>query len=83
MKTLGNIYGNRSKYITRRVQLIEMLNWESVSIPSRLSSCLSTNSHVGVNPHGNAENVNLLLNNSYLEPQAVKPQRHRGDNDLE
>jgi hypothetical protein len=27
--------------------------------------------------------VKLLLNNSHLKPQAVKPQRRRGDDDLE
>jgi hypothetical protein len=41
------------------------------------------NSHVGVNPHGSAEKMKLLLNSSHLELQAVKPQHHRGDDDLE
>jgi hypothetical protein len=31
---------------------------------------------------GSAEKVKLLLNSSHLEPQAVKPQRHRRDEDL-
>jgi hypothetical protein len=79
METLGNIYGNRSRHVTRRVKLTETLNWESLFIPS----WLSTNSSVGVNPHGSAEKVKLLLNSSHLEPQAVKQQRHRGDDDLE
>jgi hypothetical protein len=83
METLDTIYGNGSRYITRRVKLTETLNWESLFIPSRLSICESTNSPVGVNPHGRAEKVKLLLNSSHLEPQAVKPQRHRGDDDLE
>jgi hypothetical protein len=43
----------------------------------------STNSSVGVNPHGSAEKVKLLLNNSHLEPQAVKPPCHNGDDDSE
>jgi hypothetical protein len=68
MENLGNIYGNRSRHVTRRVKLTETLNWESLFIPSRLSSCRSTNSLVGVNPHGSAEKVKLLLNNSHLEP---------------
>jgi hypothetical protein len=39
---------------------------------------------LGVNPHGSTEKVKkLLLNGSHLEPQVVKPQRHRGDDDLE
>jgi hypothetical protein len=38
---------------------------------------------VGLNSHGSAEKVKLLLNSSHLESQAVKPQRHRGDDDLE
>jgi hypothetical protein len=83
MKTLGNIYGNGSRYVTRRVKLTETLNWESLFISSRLSSYRSTNMPVGVNPHGSAEKVKLLLNNSHLEPQAVKPPCHRGDDDPE
>jgi hypothetical protein len=83
MKTLGNIYGNGSKHVTRRVKLTETLNWESLFIPSRLSSCRSTNSPVGVNPRRSAEKVKLLLNSSHLEPQAVKPPRHHGDDDSE
>jgi hypothetical protein len=83
METLGNIYGNRSRHVTRRVKLTETLNWESLFILSWLSSCQSTNSPVGVNPHGSAENVKLLLNSSHLEPQAVKPPRHHGDDDSE
>jgi hypothetical protein len=67
----------------RMVKLTETLNWESLFIPSRLSSCWSTNSPVGVNPHVSAEKVKLLLNSSNLEPHAVKPQLHRGDDDLE
>jgi hypothetical protein len=76
-------YGNGSRHVTRRVKLIETLNWESLFIPSRLSSCQSMNSPVGVNLHGSMEKVKLLLNGSHLEPQAVKLQRHRGDDDLE
>jgi hypothetical protein len=83
MKTLGNIYGNGSSHVTRRVKLTETLNWESLFIPSWLSNCRSTNSSVGVNPHESAEKVKLLLNSRHLEPQAVKPQCHHGDNDLE
>jgi hypothetical protein len=83
METLGNIYGNGPRHVTRKIKLIETLNWESLFILSRLSSCRSTNSHVGVNPHGSAEKVKLLLNSGHLEPQAVKPQRHHGDDDLE
>jgi hypothetical protein len=83
METLGNRYGNRSRYVIRRVKLTETLNWESLFIPSWLSSYRSTNSSVGVNPHGSAEKVKLLLNSSHLEPQAVKPLRHRGDDDSE
>jgi hypothetical protein len=83
MKTLGNIYGNGSRHVTRRVKLMETLNWESLFILSRLSSCRSTNSPVGVNLHGSAEKVKLLLNSSHLEPQAMKPPCHRGDDDSE
>jgi hypothetical protein len=38
---------------------------------------------MGVNPRGSAEKVKLLLNGSHLEPQAVKPPRHHGDDDSE
>jgi hypothetical protein len=65
------------------VKLTEMLNWESLFILSRLSSCRSTNSLVGVNSHRSTEKVKLLLNNSHVEPQAVKPPRHREDDDSE
>jgi hypothetical protein len=83
MEILDNIYGNGYRHITQRVRLTEVLNWESLFIPSRLSSYRSTNSPVGVNPHGSAEKVKLLPNNSHLEPRAVKPQRPRGNDDLE
>jgi hypothetical protein len=83
METLDNIYGNRSRHVTRRVKLTETLNWESFFIPSWLSSCRSTNSPVGVNPHGSVEKVKPLLNSSHLEPQAVKPPHHRWDDDSE
>jgi hypothetical protein len=83
MKTLNNIYENESRHITRMVKLTETISWERLFILSYLSSCQSTNSSVGVNPHESAEKVNLLVNNSHLEPQAVKPQRHREGDDLE
>jgi hypothetical protein len=83
METLGNIYRNGSRHVTRRVKLTETLNSESFFIPSRLNSYRSTNSPVGVNPHGRNEKVKLLLNNSHLEPHAVKIPRHRGDDDSE
>jgi hypothetical protein len=60
-----------------------MFNWESLFIPSWLSSCQSMNSSVGVNPLGSMEKVKLLLNGSHLEPQAVRLQRPHGDDNLE
>jgi hypothetical protein len=51
METLGNIYGNGSRHVTQRVKLTATLNWESLFIPPWLSSCRSTNSPVGMNPH--------------------------------
>jgi hypothetical protein len=83
METLGNIYGNGSRHVTRRVKLTEILNWESLLIPSWLSSCRSMNSSVGVNPHGSIKKVKMLLNDSHLEPQVVRPPHHRGDDDIE
>jgi hypothetical protein len=83
MEILDNIHENVSRHVTQRVKLTEMINWESLFISSRLSSCRSMNSPVGVNQHGSAENVKLLLNNSHLEPQDVKTQHHRRDDDLE
>jgi hypothetical protein len=82
-ENLGQHIRNRSRHVTRKVKLTETLNSESLFIPSRLSSCRSMNSPVGVNPHVSAEKVKLLLNSSYLEPQAVKPPHHRGDDDSE
>jgi hypothetical protein len=73
MEILGNIYGNGFRHVTQRVKLTDMLNWENLFIPSRLSSCQSMNSSVGVNPHGSAEKVKLL-NSSHLEPQMLKHQ---------
>jgi hypothetical protein len=83
MEILGNIYGNGSRHVTWRVKLTEMLNWESLFIPSQWSSYRSMNSPVGVNPHGSAEKVKLLLNSNHLKPQAVKPVRHHEDDDSE
>jgi hypothetical protein len=61
-----------------------MLSWESLFALSQLSTRQSTKSSVGVNPHGRSmEKMKQLLNDSYLEPQAVRPQRHHGDDDLE
>jgi hypothetical protein len=83
MKTLGNIYWNRFRHVIRMVKLIKTVNWESLFIPSRLSRYRSTNSPMGVNSHGSVKKVKLLLNDSHPEPQAVKPQHHRGYVDLE
>jgi hypothetical protein len=61
-----------------------MLCWESLFILSWLSTRRYTKSYVGVNPQErSAEKVKLLLNGSHLEPQAVRPQHHCGDDDLE
>jgi hypothetical protein len=44
----------------------------------------SMKSSVGVNPQGRSmEKVELLLNSSHLEPQAVRLQHHHGDDDME
>jgi hypothetical protein len=60
-----------------------MLNWESLFTPSRLSMRRSTKSSMGVNAQGRStEKVKLLLNDSHLEPQALRPQRYRGDDNL-
>jgi hypothetical protein len=62
----------------------EMLNWQSLFIPSWLSMRWSTKSSVRVNPQGRSmEKVKLLLNGSHLEPQAVRLQHHHGDDHLE
>jgi hypothetical protein len=82
MEILGNIYDNGFRHLTRRIKLMESLNWESLFILLWLSSCWSTNSPVGVNPHESAGKVKLLLNNSHLEPQDVKLPHHHGDDDL-
>jgi hypothetical protein len=83
MEILGNIYRNGSRHVTQQLKLTETLNSESFFIPSQLNNYRSTNSPVGVNPHGSKEKVKLLLNSSHLKPQAVKPPHHRGDDDLE
>jgi hypothetical protein len=49
-----------------------------------LSTRRNIKSYAGVNPQGRStEKVKLLLNDSHLEPQVVRPRRHRGDDDLE
>jgi hypothetical protein len=45
-----------------------MFSWESLFIPSWLSSYRSTNSPVVVNPHRSEEKVKLLLNSNHLKP---------------
>jgi hypothetical protein len=45
-----------------------MLNWESLFVPSRLSTHQITKLSVGVNPHGRStEKMTLLLSDSHLE----------------
>jgi hypothetical protein len=62
------------KHVARRVKLIDMLNWESLFVPSWLSTRRSTKSFAGVNPQGRStKKVKLLLNNSHLEPQVGVP----------
>jgi hypothetical protein len=61
-----------------------MLSWESLFDLSWLSTRQSTKSSTGVNPQGRSmEKVKLQLNDSHLEPKAVRPQRHRMDDNLE
>jgi hypothetical protein len=77
METLGNIYKNRSRHVTRRVKLVETVNWENLFIPPRLSSCRSTNSPVGVNSHESIEKIKLLPNSNHPESKGGK--RRHGD----
>jgi hypothetical protein len=56
---------------------------ERLLIPSRLRMRWRTKLSMGVNMQGrSAEKVKLLLNDSHLEPQAVRLQRHHRDDDL-
>jgi hypothetical protein len=72
------------KHVIRRVKLTEMLSWESLFTPSRLTTCQSSKSSAGVNPQDrSAEKVKLLLNDSHLKPHAVRPQHPHGENDFE
>jgi hypothetical protein len=83
-KVWATYTGTDPKHVTQRVKLIDMLSWESLFTPSRLSTRQSMKSSVGLNPHGRStEKVKLLLNSSHLKPQAVRPQYHCGDEDLE
>jgi hypothetical protein len=62
----------------------KILNWESLFILLWLGTCQSTKSSAVVHPQGrSAVKVKLLLNGSHLKPQAMRQQRHRGDDDLE
>jgi hypothetical protein len=66
--------GTDLKHIVRRVKFIDMLSWESLFTLSWLSTRQRMKSTVGVNPQGRSmEKVKLLLNDSHLEPQAVRP----------
>jgi hypothetical protein len=72
------------KHAARKVKLTVTLSRENLFIPSRLSTRRSTESSAVENPQGaSMEKVKLLLNSSHLEPQIVRSQRHRGDDDLE
>jgi hypothetical protein len=83
-KVWATYTGTDPKHVTQRVKFTEVLSWESLFIPSRLSTRQSMKSYVEVNPQGrNTEKVKLLLNDSHLEPQAVMLQHHHGDDDLE
>jgi hypothetical protein len=76
--------GTDPKHVTRRVKLTEMLSWENLFIPSWLSTHRSMKSFAGVNlQERSMEKVKLLLNGSHLEPQPMRPQCHRGDDNLE
>jgi hypothetical protein len=66
------------------VKLTDILSWESLFIPSRLSMRRIMKSPAGVNPQGRSvEKVKLLLNKSHIEPLTVRLQRHHGYDDLE
>jgi hypothetical protein len=61
--------GTNPRHVGRRVKLTETLSWESLSIPSRLGTRQSMESHAGVNSQWKSvEKVKLLLNDSHLEP---------------
>jgi hypothetical protein len=76
--------GMDPKHVARMVKFIDMLSWESLFTPLRLSTRRSMKSSTGVNPQGRStKKVKLLLNGSHLESQAVRPQRHREDDDME
>jgi hypothetical protein len=72
------------KHVTRRVKLIEMLSWESLFIPSRLSTHRSTKSSAREKPTGEKRREGeTTADSNLLEPQVVRPQHHQGDDDLE
>jgi hypothetical protein len=76
--------GTDLKHVIRRVKLTEMLSWENLFTPSWLTTCRSIKSPAGVNPQERSkEKVKLLLDDSHLKPQAVRPQHHCGDDDSE
>jgi hypothetical protein len=76
--------GTNHKHVARRVKLTEMLSCETLFIPSWLSARQSTKLSAEVNPQGRSvKKVNLLLNDSHLESQAMRRQRHHGNHDLE
>jgi hypothetical protein len=53
-------------------------------VSPRFSTCQSTKSYMGVNPHGRStKEVKLLLDGNQLEPHAMRPQHHHEDDGLE
>jgi hypothetical protein len=84
MEGLDNIYENRLQTYRpkgktyRYAQLGELVR--SVTVEHALEHEVIC----GIKSAGrSAEKVKLLLNDSHLEPQAVRPQRRRGDDDME
>jgi hypothetical protein len=81
---LDNIYGNRSQTCHPKgktykyAQLGEPVH--SIAVEHALKhEVIYRSKSVG----RSTEKVTLLLNDSYLKPQAVRVQRHRGDDNLE
>jgi hypothetical protein len=61
--------GTDPKHVGRKAKLIEMVSWESLFIPSRLSMHRSMKYSVGVSPQGRSmDKVKPLMNGSHLEP---------------
>jgi hypothetical protein len=84
MEYLVNIYGNESQTCHPKGKTYRYAQLGELVHSAAVKHVLEHEVIYGSKPAGRStEKVKLMLNNSHLKPQAVRPQRHCGDDDLE